>query len=190
MTPHAIRVLDDVLPDPEGYRAAALYLDFHDIQPCESVTFHGMADVGRSPLSDLLAERFGLTTTTSFFRLSPEGQEEPNYIHTDQDMGEWTAILYLHPEPPKQDGTVFWRSVKTGEIQSVASDPQEKYGEWLAWRDLTLWDPWHTVNARFNRLLLFPSPYFHSRAIYENWGAGDDARLIQLCFGTGTLPCV
>lgn len=42
--------------------------------------------------------------------------------------------------------------------------------------------------AAAGRLLLFPAPCFHSRAILENYGtAGDDARLIQLVFGTGSL---
>lgn len=189
MTPHAIRVLDNVLPEPDTYRSAALLCDFHDI-PAGPITFHGMAEIGQSPLSVMLREQFGLETTWSGFRLSPEGQEEPNFIHTDQDMGEWTAILYLHPEPPTGDGTCFWRSKQTGEIQSVTTDPQARYGEWVRWRQLDQWEPWHTVPSRFNRLLLFPANYYHSRAIFENWGAGDDARLIQLCFGKGTLPCV
>ncbi len=192
MTPHAIRVIDDAIDLPDHYRAAALLCDFSDIKPADGVTFHGMAPIGRSPLSDLLEEQFRLTTTWSAFRLSPEGQEEPNYIHTDKDMGDWTGILYLHPEPPSGDGTTFWRNLTTGEIQSTVdrNDPQRVYGEWLEWRDLTHWEPWHMVPSRYNRLLLFPSQYYHSRAIEENWGAGDDARLIQICFGTGVLPCV
>lgn len=192
MTPHAIRVLDAVIDQPDAYRSAALLCDFHDIVAAEGVTFHGMAEIGQSPLSVMLSECYGLRTTWSGFRLSPEGQEEPNYIHTDQDMGEWTGILYLHPEPPPGDGTTFWRNLKSGEIQSVAdrTDPQATCGEWLAWRDLALWEPWHTVPSQFNRLLLFPSPYFHSRALHGNWGRGQDARLIQLVFGTGVLPCL
>lgn len=189
MTPHAIRVFDDVLSDPELYRAGALALTFHDLTPSPAVTFHGMADIGTSPLSALLLAEFGLTTTWEGFRLSPEGQEEPNYIHTDVDMGEWSGIFYLHPAPPEGDGTVFYRSKHTGEIQSVATDPQERMGEWLAWKDRDRWEPWHTVAARFNRLLLFPAPYFHSRAIVENYGTGDDARLVQILFGRGVLPC-
>lgn len=189
MTPHAIRVLDAVMESPEDYRASALLLDYHDIE-AGPITFHGMAEIGRSPLSDMLEQHYGLTTTWSGFRLSPEGQEEPNYIHTDQDMGEWTGILYLHPDPPQSDGTTFWRHTTTGDIQSHAETPEEKLAEWQAWRDLAQWQPWHTVAAQFNRLLLFPAPYFHSRAIYENWGDGHDARLIQIAFGTGSLPCV
>lgn len=188
MTPHAIRVFDDVLPDPEIYRAGALLCHYEDIAAGPAV-FHGMAPIGESPLSQLLRDTFGLHITYSAFRLSPEGQEEPNYIHTDRDMGDWTAILYLSPEPPETDGTTFWRCLQTSSIQSTPEqDADEARG--LLWRDLSQWEPWHTVAAQFNRVLLFPAPYFHSRAIHENWGHGDDARLIQICFGTGVLPCV
>lgn len=184
-----IHVIDDAVPDPEGYRAAALLCHFEDVPVGETVVFHGMAGIGANPLSDMLASDFGLTTTYAAFRLSPEGQEEPSFIHTDRDMGEWTAILYLNPEPPEGDGTIFWRRKDTGAIASTAA-PEELLDEWLDWRHDALWEPWTVVAAKFNRLLLFPAPYFHSRAIRENWGTGIDARLIQLCFGTGALPCV
>jgi len=191
MTPHAIRVFDDVVPDPLIYRAAALAQPFGELDT-GAVVFKGLAPIGPNPLSAWIETRFGLVTTWSSFRLSPEGQAEPSFIHTDRDMGQWSGILYLNPDPPANDGTVFWRYRETGAIQSTAAadDPDALHTEWQAWRDPTQWEPWHTVSAAFNRLALFPSPYFHSRAIAANWGTGLDARLIQLVFGTGTLPCV
>ncbi len=43
------------------------------------------------------------------------------------------------------------------------------------------------MEARFNRLLLFVSDRFHSRSIHDNYGADEDARLVQVTFGTGDL---
>ena len=189
MTPHAIRVFDDVVDQPLVYRAGALALPYGEMKS-GAVTFKGLAPIGASPLSAWLRAEFGLTPTYETFRLSPEGQEEPSFVHTDRDMGDWTAILYLNPEPPEGDGTTFWQYRSTGAIQSTAESDDAKHAEWTDWRDVTRWDPWHTVEAVFNRAILFPAPYFHSRAIFDNWGAGLDARLIQLCFGTGSLPCV
>jgi hypothetical protein len=189
MTPHAIRVFDDVVADPHTYRAAAL------AQPCGemtsgAVTFKGLAPIGASPLSAWLKAEYGLTPTFETFRLSPEGQDEPSFVHTDRDMGDWTCILYLNPDPPATDGTTFWKYRATGAIASSAETDDAQHAEWVNWRDTAQWEPWHTVQAVFNRAILFPAPYFHSRAIFANWGAGLDARLIQLCFGTGSLPCV
>jgi hypothetical protein len=184
----AIHVVEDVLRDPHAYRTAALAQPFGDLVSGAAV-FHGLAPIGRSPLAGWLAVAFGVTPTLEFFRLSPAGQEEPSFIHTDRDMGDWTAILYLNPDPPAGDGTTFWRDTATGQVASTAETATDKLAEWRAWRDVTQWEPWHTVPAVFNRVIVFPAPYFHSRAIPENWGVGLDGRLIQLVFGKGVLPC-
>lgn len=181
-----IRVTDDVLPDPAVYRAGALAQPFGDFHSGAAV-FHGLAPIGHSPLAAWLETTYGLTPTWETFRLSPAGQAEPSFIHTDRDMGDWTAILYLNPDPPAGDGTTFWRDRATGAIASTAATSDAKLAEWHAWRDLAQWEAWHTVPAVFNRVIVFPAPYFHSRAIPENWGTGLDGRLIQLCFGKGVL---
>jgi len=189
MTPHTIRVFDDVVAQPLIYRAGALAQTFGDLHSGAAV-FHGLAPIGPSPLSTWLETRFGLKTTYSTFRLSPAGQPEPTFVHTDRDMGDWSVICYLNPDPPPGDGTTFWKARDTGAIASIAETPDERIAEALTWGDVEAWEPWHTVPAAFNRAILFPAPYFHSRAIFDNWGEGLDARLIQLCFGEGVIPCV
>lgn len=184
----AIRIIDNAVPDPLVYRDHALTLPFGDII-AGPITFHNMAPIGHNPLSAALEADLGLITTFSAFRLSPQGQEEPNFLHTDRDMGDWTGILYLNPDPPSGDGTDFFKHKKTGEVQSTAATKSDELCmEWMEWRRLDLWEVWHHVPAVFNRLLLFPSPYFHARAIFDNYGSGlSDSRLVQLCFGTGKL---
>ena len=179
-------VYDDVLADPEAYRAAVLARPFgdqvvgpdvfHGIQLDEDETFPGWI-VGRFPQ---------LTPTLSFFRQSPLGQREPNYIHTDGDMGQWTALLYLNPRPDPGDGTIFWRHV-SGALGSDAPDDVALLDNRQTWKDLTQWEPVGHVDAKFGRALLFEADRFHSRAIAKNYGTGDDARLVQVVFGLGAL---
>jgi hypothetical protein len=64
----------------------------------------------------------------------------------------------MNPEPAEGDGTAFWE--KDG-------------GEWK----MT-----HLVQAKFNRLLTFNADLHHSRALFNNYGEGDGARLIQVIF--------
>lgn len=183
-----ICIIDNAVPQPDDYRSVALLCNFKDIA-AGPACFHGMAEIGRSPLASMIeAEYPALRVTYEAFRLSPEGQDEPNYVHTDQDMGSWTGILYLNPDPPIGDGTTFWRRRETGAIASAARTSRQRAAE--GWRDPARWEPWRMVDAVYNRLLLFPASYYHSRAIFENWGAGLDARLIQLVFGKGAYPCV
>lgn len=176
-----IRVVDDVLTDPHAYRAAALRKAFGDVTLGDQ-TFRGIAEApGAELIAALATIAPDFTPTVSFLRRSPLGQIEPNYIHTDSMMGDMTAIFYLTPQPPPFDGTIFWRHRPTGTTtapwtEALAADA----------RDLSLWELNRHVGALFNRLLLFSADLFHSRAIPENYGQGDDssARLIQVVFGT------
>jgi hypothetical protein len=172
----AIHVFDDVLVDAAEYRREALALEYGDVPAGDDVfrgiaTFPGQMEVAQRVIDQHFP---GKRVTLSFFRKSPEGQEEPNYIHSDREMGDWTAILYLNPDPPASDGTSFWMRRRDGQI-SGDFDQEEA-------RDLAQWERWEHVDARFGRLLIFKSDLFHSRGIEQNYGAGYEARLIQVAF--------
>lgn len=171
-----IKIFDDVLPDPDAYRAAALALPYVSVNVGHA-TFHGIALAPDPALGAWLAAQVpDLAPGLTFFRKSPFAQDEPNLIHTDVDMGDVTVILYLNPTPPAEDGTAFWRHRATGLTRAegvLAGD---------AGKDLSAWDQRRVVSARFNRAVLFAAPLFHSRAIAANYGVGDDARLIQVLF--------
>jgi len=177
-----LQILDGFLDAPLAYRAAALRREFksYDFGHC---VFHGIAVAGDSELPHRIQALYPqLTPLLSFFRKSPAGQVEPHFIHSDVDMGDWSGILYLNPDPPEGDGTAFWTHRATGAIESAI--PHERS---IEGRERENWILRERVAARFNRLLLFPSTYFHSRAIHENWGAADEARLTQVVFGKGVL---
>jgi len=180
-------VMDDVLADPVAYRQAVLARPFSDVS-FGDVCFRGIQVARDDTFTDRLQQLFPqLTPTLSFFRQSPLGQVEPNYVHTDRDMGDWTAILYLNPQPLAGDGTTFWRHRASGAIGSEASDSEALLEEQRAWRDLAQWEPVGSIAAKFGRAVVFPADRFHSRAIPENYGTGDDARLVQVVFGIGAL---
>ncbi len=167
----AIQVFDHVLPDPAAYRAAALALPYEDVT-IGADTFYGIARAQVWPAEGFAHAHVSL----SFFRKSPEGQREPTYIHSDAGMGaDVTGVLYLNPDPPPGDGTSFWRHQRTDQIRGAFDPVEAKTG---------LWKRWKHVPAQFGRLVLFPSDYYHSRGLVQNYGTGDDARLTQVVFAT------
>ena len=181
MTGHGIAVFDDVLADPAAYRHDALAHPF-ETHHAGGETWPGMAVCQAPGFVDWLAgTRPGVAFTLSLLRQSPYGQLEPNFLHTDGMMGDWTAILYLSAEPAPGDGTRFWRHRETGAVESLSADSTPV--EHAAWRDATQWELWHHVEAQFNRAVIFPARYFHSRSIYDNYGTGPSARLVQVVFG-------
>lgn len=176
----ALTLVDDIVPT--AYGAAARAQPFGDLVAADLV-FHGMALPPDDTVPQAIRARWPhLTPTLSLLRQSPAGQVEPHLIHTDDDMGDWTAITYLTADPAPGDGTTFYRQRATGALTRTAATAQA-----LAWEDLDQWEPWTTVPAKPSRLVLFPSGYYHARALPENYGAGDTARLIQVTFGTGGL---
>ncbi len=177
-----IQIFDDVLLNPDAYRAEALKQNFQTFD-FGHVKFHGIAPTGLdSELCKIMRKKFQwVWPALTFFRKSPEGQEEPHFIHTDVDMGDWTALLYLNPKPKDGDGTAFWTH-KSGVIGSAIPHEFSEEG-----KTTDNWTMHELVAAAYNRMVVFPSIYFHSRAIHENWGEGDDARLVQVVFGTGVL---
>jgi|SRR5579863_142936 len=178
-----IFVFDDFLAEPDAYRANALKGEFrsYDFPGC---TFHGISIPTPAKVYEKLCREIpGLKPSLSFFRRSPLGQVESHLIHTDIDMGQWSAILYLSPEAPLRDGTDFWTHIATGAVGSEIPHERSEEG-----KTEEGWELRRHVYGQFNRLAVFPSWLFHSRSIAENWGEGDGARLTQVVFGTGALP--
>lgn len=152
-----INVLDDALPDPLAYLSAVRRLPFRDVTLGPD-TFRGIALSRRREVDKVAESETNASSVLSFFRRSPAGQVEPNFIHSDEAMGRFTGIFYMNPEPAEGDGTAFWERVG---------------GEWKMVR---------LVQAKFNRLLTFSAGLHHSRALFDNYGEGDGARLIQVIF--------
>lgn len=152
-----IRVLDDVLPEPLVYLSAARKLAFRNLTFGPD-TFRGIAHAHRRDVAEIAEAEIGARAVLSFFRRSPLGQAEPNYVHSDETMGRFTGIYYMTPEPPMGDGTAFWE------------------------RDGDGWKMKQLVPAKFNRLAIFDAHLPHSRALFDNYGEGDRARLIQVIF--------
>lgn len=176
-----ILVFDDVLSDARAYRTMALGLPYQSYT-LGLATFHGIAMAPQTVSEWIARECPEREPTLSFFRQSPEGQAEPNYIHSDRSMGAWTGLLYLTPDPPDADGTTFWEH-ESGE-RFDSSETIDAYAmNGLKWLATDQWTPWYRVQAKFNRLVLFTAPYYHSRSIFENFGSGETARLVNVTFG-------
>lgn len=152
-----LAIVDNFLNDPESHLQKILNGDFFDIVDGSNV----FKNIQPLDLSDEFCSKLVSTIgygvpTYNFARLSPFGQDEPNFIHSDEMMGDLTAILYLSKNEFPGDGTTMY-------------DEED--------------NPSCIVNAKFNRLILFNSRARHARNIFDNFGSSVlDSRLIQVCF--------
>ena len=150
-------LMDDVILSPSQYVDDILDAEFVDIydgvNTFQNIQPRDHLDEFTTTVLDLVGPFYDIAW--NFIRKSPEGQQEPNYVHTDEMMGDLTAILYLSKNHPEDDGTTIYDN--DGNKACV-------------------------FYSKFNRMIVFDSKLPHSRNIFENFGQGESARLIQVAF--------
>jgi hypothetical protein len=147
---------DDVLKDPKAYVSDIHLHGFQDVADGHNVFRNIQPRDSNDEFAQFVSNLFlGYKVDLNFIRKSPLNQEEPNFVHTDEMMGEITCILYLNEDAPKDDGTTIY---------------DENH------------EPIFTMYSKFNRMIAFTSDAPHSRNIFENFGDGEKARLIQVAF--------
>lgn len=165
---------DNVLEKPDQYVDKILENPFVDV-PAGPQIFRGIQLVKDTYVSERLQDFFPNTEVIhNFIRISPENQEEPNYIHSDKKMCDVIAILYLNKDYPVYAGTDIYENKKTkscidsGKIQN--------------WSEKNFNRSIH-ISMKYNRMIAFPSDLYHSRSIKENFGEDiNDSRLVQVIF--------
>lgn len=150
-------VLDGAIEKPDKYLNEILKSPFMDVTQDDSV----FKNIQPRPHDDEFARIVldlvspGYEVCYNFVRKSPHLQKEPTFIHTDEIMGDLTAILYLSKDHPEEDGTTIYD--ENGKKSCV-------------------------FYSKFNRVLIFEAHLLHSRNIFENFGEEDSSRLIQVVF--------
>jgi tetratricopeptide (TPR) repeat protein len=211
----SMRVIDDFLDDPLGYRRRALQLDFlHSskqaginypglqtaAQPCDAIMRRIARVLGRDIKWD--------SPDNGAFRVSPADATARCDIHVDSEVRTdiFAAVLYLNLPEHCRGGTLFWRHRATGwerrpspeqlagrgyasfsqfEKRWMPVARQRPFGELQQERDAA-WECLLEVPMRFNRLIVYRSDFFHS--IGELFGERpEDSRFVQLFFFEATL---
>ena len=147
---------DNIIKDVNVYVNDIHKSQFQDISDGISVFKNIQPRDGNDEFGEFCLSIFpNHTINWNFIRKSPLNQLEPNYIHTDEMMGDITCILYLNKNHPVNDGTIIY----------------DEEGKTLV-----------TIFSKLNRMIAFNSEAPHSRSIIQNFGQGEDARLIQIVF--------
>lgn len=150
-------IMDNVIHEPISYVSDILdneFVDIYDgVNTFQNIQPRDHDDEFAQSVMDFVGPHYEVAW--NFVRKSPEGQQEPNYIHTDEMMGDITAILYLSHTHPDDDGTTIYDD--DGRKACV-------------------------MYSRFNRMVIFESKIPHSRNIFENFGQDDSSRLVQVAF--------
>ena len=151
-----ILVLDNIIKNPDQYVADILKKDFIDFQDTPNVVFKGIQPRFEDELQVFVENYFPeYQVALNFVRQSPHKQPEPNFIHSDEMMGDKTILLYLNKNYPTEAGTSIYNNDGTKSC---------------------------SVFMKYNRLFAFDSYYKHARNLIDNFGEGGDSRLVQVIF--------
>jgi hypothetical protein len=147
---------DDVIKDPKSYVFDIHTHEFQDLADGDN-TFRNIQSRDRyDEFAKYVTNLFdGYSVKLNFIRKSPLNQLEPNFIHTDEMMGDITCLLYLNEFEPEENGTTIYDKDN---------------------------NPLVTMYSKFNRMIAFNADAPHSRNILENFGEGESARLVQIIF--------
>lgn len=180
-------VIDDFYADPHTVRAAALaskydtslayYPGVHSsIKPQELVPLYVQLKRLLAALGDVQCEvgdfisDFSLVTT-------PASQMLANQKHPHIDPVPLAGVVYLNPD--FEIGTSFFRHIPTGLAMLRTEEEQARYYAWLsaegertqpgtyAIGNDGIWDHLHTLQGRFNRMVMYPGNAFHSIAMRD-----------------------
>jgi len=147
---------DDVIKDPKDYVSDIYNHEFQDLADGDDIFRNIQSRDNYDEFARYVTELFnGYKVNVNFIRKSPLNQVEPNFIHTDEMMGDITCILYLNEDAPENDGTTIY----------------DENNEALI-----------SIYSKFNRMIAFDSDAPHSRNILENFGQDKSARLVQVIF--------
>ena len=197
-------VCDDVLPNAAEIRERCLrhqgwhYGFPHAKESWPGMRFHGALDAAElvqieSRVRELTgARRLWVGTapngaTLDFNVAQLVGEKECGARpHTDRrDLCTYAAVLYLHPEPPPDSGTSFYRlRYPNGAMGgNLVGAPHKNLVDALNVRSLPpqAWYEERRVDNRFNRLLVYKAALVHSATRYFGVGL-EDKRLTAVFF--------
>lgn len=190
-------IVDDFLDNAEGFRQAALQLEYPDQEGAfpgrnsqQRVNLEGLDEQVSSIVGEPV-RGMGPPLSHDKFRLTLAGDKGRARVHIDQS--DWSGILYLSRPEDCRGGTEFFRHLPTGterapvderELEAMGlSSLQEVHREVIEKdsTDPSKWERMMEVPMRFNRLVLLRPWWWHTAG--EGFGdRPENGRLVFLMF--------
>ena len=188
-------VFDDFLANPEKFKQSAFDAGFGSWRPNKgevgSSIYDGMCFWGDHGVAlKALIKRLnkGIVPNSMFFRITNENTEKA-YTHSDREMGNYTAIVYLSHHDENESGTGFYKHRETGYIRmpsfaDLRTKPEffEKLKTQMVDGGEQDWEQINFVPGKYNRCVVFDAPRFHARHPRHGFGTDEQTgRCVWVC---------
>jgi hypothetical protein len=104
-------------------------------------------------------------------------KDSKTWIHSDQG-NKWAAVIYLHPDPPKETGTGFYKRKKTEQIFHGLYEEDVSAKESL---DENNWELHDYVENVYNRCIIYEGKHYHTASKFFGESV-ENSRLTQVFF--------
>ena len=136
----------------------------------------GFNEIVKSKISRL--EGRPVRNILSFFRIATDTLDTDWRIHSDQKINgeqpDRAIVLFMSPSRSdiELNGTAFWKHKKYGYALPKSTD--DEFDRMLSEEsnDMSKWDLNTVIGHRENRLISYPSSYFHSKYPNKGWKEG------------------
>lgn len=188
--------IDGFLEDPIKERETALKSEYKTIKHNE-LSYRGISIVQDEKSLDKIGEILGVKIakdqSEAMYRRYFSSEVNETYIHSDVLIAHYTGILFLSDPKNCSGGTAFWKHKKLGidkhpspeELVALGiPDTKETWDSvYQDGFDESKWTMTGAAQMKFNRLVLFEGPKYHSRYPMKTFGTTlDDSRLIKVFF--------
>lgn len=186
-----VHVQDDFFEDGDATRKSILSANFSDVtSPVDNVTYPDIClDVPEQVRNELISKiskimNLKVIPKFLFARAMIKGRPVPHKVHSDFNMAAYSAHVYLSPKWPEGSGTSFYRHQTEGEKGNYQTDWSQ-----ISHNEMDKWHKYARVPAKFNKLLIHRSEFWHMAEPQDAWGDNHkNGRLVlTMFFDTGEL---
>lgn len=194
MAPH--QIVDNFLADPDAYRAKALKQEYYCIKGPDGGVYKNISMRPTTEHKDEIEKALGrkIEQDYTFLRYAKYGTPLNHLLHADSGLAAYACVLYLNTNDqiPEGSGTGFYlhkklkyeRVPSVEEVRAAGKSPKRVWDTLEAsWNDVDAWKETGRVEMKYNRAVIFPTVWFHSRLPLDAFGMTlEDARLIFVSF--------
>lgn len=179
-------IFDDFFKEPKRARALIGMMEMRDEKYLDGVVYPNIARLPESVLAEIYENLQtivgpGFTPVLSFARYSFKDGSPPHWAHSDRNIAQFLALIYLNEDTDAQRlGTCTLRHRELG----FESHPESDFEKTLLIHHANkreMWDVTFECPAKFNRCLILNADLVHA-AMGEYGSTKDDGRLVVSCF--------
>ena len=177
-------IFDDFFEDPMLVRGKILERGHRDVPYRDGVTYPNVSELPYDVENEALANLekiFGpITMKLAFARYSFADTEPPHWAHSDREIAQYLALIYMSEGGVGETGTAVVRHKQFG-FETHPSDPTEQTYLLRDANDRNRWQITYVCPSRFNRLFVLSADLVHA-AMGEYGKTKEDGRLVLSIF--------